>query len=60
MRRYVKTTCELDCFEAVDSRLLLHTDDDSCLVFQHKDIKTIQQDLNQDFQLKLIGLFTIS
>ena len=34
--------------QAVDSKLLLHADD-TCLVFQYKDIKTIEEHLNRDF-----------
>ena len=33
---------------AVGSELLLHADD-TCLVFQHRDIKTIEEHLNRDF-----------
>ena len=33
---------------AVDSELLLYADD-TCLVVQHGDIKTIEEHLNQDF-----------
>ena len=34
--------------QAVDSELLLCVDN-TCLVFQHKDIKTIEEHLNRDF-----------
>ena len=34
--------------QAVDSELLLY-DDDTCLVFQHGDIKIIEENLNRDF-----------
>ena len=34
--------------QTVDSELLLAVDD-TCLVFQHKDIKTIEENLNGDF-----------
>ena len=34
--------------QAVDSILLLYADD-SCLLYQHKDIKTIESQLNKDF-----------
>ena len=34
--------------QAVDSQLLLYADD-TCLVFQYKDMKTIEEHLNQDF-----------
>ena len=37
-----------DMSQAMDSELLLYTDDFS-LVFQHKDIKTIEEYLNRDF-----------
>ena len=37
-----------DMPQAVDSRLLLYADD-SCLLYQHKDIKTIESQLNKDF-----------
>ena len=33
---------------AVDTELLLCADD-SCLVFQHRNIKTIEEHLNRDF-----------
>ena len=32
----------------VDSELVLYADD-TCLVFRHKDIKTVEEHLNQDF-----------
>ena len=34
--------------QAEDSELLLYTDD-TCLVFQHRNIKTIEEHLNKDF-----------
>ena len=34
--------------QAVDSELLLYADD-VCLVFQHRNIKTIEEHLNRDF-----------
>ena len=37
-----------DMAQAVDSEFLLYADD-NCLVFQHKDIKTIEEQLNRDF-----------
>ena len=37
-----------DMRQAVGSELLLYPDD-ICLVFQHKDIKTIEEHLNRDF-----------
>ena len=37
-----------DMPQAVDSELLLYADD-SCLVFQHADIKIIEEYLNRDF-----------
>ena len=37
-----------DMPQAVDSELLLHAND-TCLVFQHKNIKTIEEHLNRDF-----------
>ena len=37
-----------DMPQAVDSELLLYVDD-TCLVFQHRDIKTIEEYLNRDF-----------
>ena len=39
-----------DMPQAVDSELLLYAND-TCLFFQHKDIKTIEEHLNRDFQL---------
>ena len=32
--------------QAVDSEFLLYVDD-TCVVFQHKDVKTIEEHLNQ-------------
>ena len=40
--------CLNDMIQAVHTRRLLNTDD-TCLVFQHKDIKMIDEPLNQDF-----------
>ena len=37
-----------DMPQAVDSELLLYADD-VCLVFQHRNIKTIEEHLNRDF-----------
>ena len=37
-----------DMKQAVDSEILLYTND-TCLAFQHRDIKTIEEHLNQDF-----------
>ena len=37
-----------DIPQAVDGELLLYADD-TCLVFQHRNIKTIQEHLNRDF-----------
>ena len=34
--------------QAEDSELLLYTDN-TCLVFQHRNIKTIEEHLNKDF-----------
>ena len=34
--------------QAVNSELLLCADD-TCLVFQHKNIKTIEENLNRDY-----------
>ena len=34
--------------QAVDNEFLLYADD-TCLAFQHRDIKTIEEHLNQDF-----------
>ena len=34
--------------QAVDIKLLLYVDD-TCLVFQHRNIKTIEEHLNRDF-----------
>ena len=34
--------------QAADSELLLYADD-TCLVFQHRNIKTIEEHLNRDF-----------
>ena len=34
--------------QAVDSEFLLYADD-TCLVFQHRNIKTIEEHLNRDF-----------
>ena len=34
--------------QAVDIKLLLYVDD-TCLVFQHRNIKTIEKHLNRDF-----------
>ena len=34
---------------AVDSKLLLYADD-SCIIYQHKDIKIIEDKLNEDFK----------
>ena len=44
-----------DIPQAVDSELLLHAHD-TCLFFQHNDIKAIQEDLNRDFSI-LIDLY---
>ena len=41
--------------QAVDSELLLYADD-TCLVFQHRNINTKEEHLSRDFQLWLIGL----
>ena len=38
-----------DMPQTADSKLLLYVDD-TCLVFQHKDTKTIDEDLNRDIQ----------
>ena len=43
-----------DIPQYVDGELVLYADD-TCLVFQYKDIKTIVEHLNRYFQLKLIG-----
>ena len=40
--------CINDIPQAVDGGFLLCADD-TCLVFQHKDIKTIEEHLNWDF-----------
>ena len=37
-----------DMPQAEDSELLLYTDN-TCLVFQHRNIKTIEEHLNKDF-----------
>ena len=37
-----------DMLQPVDSELLLYADD-TCLVFQHRNIKTIEEHLNRDF-----------
>ena len=37
-----------DMPQAVDSEILLYADD-TCLVFQHRDTKTIEEHLNRDF-----------
>ena len=37
-----------DIQQAVDGELLLYVDD-TCLVFQHRDINTIEEHLNRDF-----------
>ena len=37
-----------DMPQAISSKLLLYADD-SCLLFQHKEVKTIEQQLNKDF-----------
>ena len=37
-----------DMLQAVDSELLLYIDD-TCLLFQRRDIKTIEEHLNRDF-----------
>ena len=37
-----------DMPQAVDSELLIYADD-TCLVFQHRNIKTIEEHLNRDF-----------
>ena len=34
--------------QAVDSECLFYADD-TCLIFQHRDIQTIEKHLNQDF-----------
>ena len=44
-----------DMPQAVDSELLLYADD-TCLVFQHRNIIAIQKHLIETFQLWLIGL----
>ena len=44
-----------DIPQALDSELLLHAHD-TCLVFQHNDIKAIKEDLNRDFPI-LIDLY---
>ena len=38
-----------DMPQTADSKLLLYVDD-TCLVSQHKNIKTIDEDLNRDIQ----------
>ena len=43
--------------QAVDSELLLYADD-TCLIFQHMNIKTIEEHLNRDFST-LVGLYII-
>ena len=40
--------CITDMPQAVDSELLLYPDD-TCLVFQNRNIKTIEKHLNRDF-----------
>ena len=40
--------CINDMPQAVDSEFLLYADD-TCLVFQHRDIKSIEEHLNRDF-----------
>ena len=39
-----------DMSQAVDSRLLLYADD-TCLIFQHKDIKEIESALNKNLSM---------
>ena len=34
--------------QPVDNELLLHADD-TCLIFQYRNIKTIEEHLNRDF-----------
>ena len=38
-----------DMPHAISSKLLLYADD-SCIIFQHKDIKVIEENLNKDFE----------
>ena len=39
-----------DMLQTANSKILSCVDD-TCLIFKHKDIKTIEEDLNRDFQL---------
>ena len=38
-----------DMPQAVNSELLLYADDDTCLIYKGKDTKTIEEQLNRDF-----------
>ena len=40
--------CINDMPQVVDSELLLYADD-TCLIFQHRNTKTIEEHLNRDF-----------
>ena len=45
-----------DITQAVDTELLLYADD-TCLVFQQRNIKTIEEHINRDFTSKLKLLY---
>ena len=47
--------CIKDMPQVVDNELLLYANN-TCLVFQHREIKTTEEHLNRDFQLWLIVL----
>ena len=48
-----------DMKQAVDCDLFLYADD-SCLVYQHKDVSKIEQILNRAFRVYATGLSLIS
>ena len=48
-----------DMKQAVDCDLFLYADD-SCLVYQHKDVSKTEQNLNKNFRISTTGLSIIS